>query len=136
VLEGCPRLRVFLWIGRFDPNRGEVVLIGLVARFLCQGCGEMAFLACFIALRTRQPSGNDMVRRAFAILLRHALERFAGCIELTEAQSGRGQVELAINVARSQARDFRAPDHGFGAILFLGCFGQNLIGRQRIMIDL
>src|SRR5881227_4477127 len=95
MLEGCACPRVFLRIGRFDPNRGEVVLIGFVARFLCQSCGEMALLACFIALRTRQPSGNDMIRRAFAILLRHALERFAGCIELTETQSGRGEVELA-----------------------------------------
>ena len=84
LLEGFPRLRLFLRIGRFDPNGGKVVLIRFVTRLFFQSCGEMAFLARFIALRTRQPSGNYMVRRAFAVLLCYAIECFAGCIELPE----------------------------------------------------
>ena len=85
----------------------------------------MTFLAGFVALRAGQPTGNYMVGSAFAIFLRHTLERFAGSVELTETQRSRGEIQLARGVAGAQARDLGAPADGFGAILFLGGFSQN-----------
>src|SRR5438477_1792538 len=128
MFEGFASLSLFLRIGQFDSNGGEVVLIGFVVWFLFQGSGEMAFLAGFIALRAGQPSSNYMIRSALAIFLGHALERFAGSIKLTEAQRSRGEIQLARGVAGTQARDLGAPADGLSAILFLGGFSQNFAG--------
>src|SRR5438874_9095712 len=128
MFKGLASLSLFLRIGQFDPNGGKVVLIGFVVWFLFQGSGEMAFLAGFIALGAGQPSGNDMIGSALAIFLRHALERFAGDVELAETQRSGGEIQLACALARTQARDLGAPADGLGAILFLGGFSQNFAG--------
>ena len=88
----------------------------------------MAFLAGFIALRAGQPSRHYVIGSAFAIFLWHTLERFASSVELTKTQRSRGEIQLARGVAGTQARDFRAPDYRFGAILLLGGFSQNSAG--------
>src|SRR5207248_7288763 len=128
MFEGFTSLSLFLRIGQFDSNGGEVVLIGFVVRFLFQGSGEMAFLAGFIALRAGQPSRNYMIGSAFAIFLWHALERFASSVELTKTQRSRGEIQLARGIAGTQARNLRAPDYGFGAVLLFGSFRQNFAG--------
>src|SRR5690349_19470737 len=96
----------------------------------------MAFLAGFVALRTGQPSGHYMIRSAFAIFLRHTLERFASSVELTKTQCGRREIQLTRGVAGTQARNLGAPNYRFGAILLLGGFSENFAGGERIMINL
>ena len=95
----------------------------------------MPFDIGLISLGAGQPAGDDVIGRLVPLFGPHIIEGFPRRIELAETQSGRGQIELAVQIMRRQARDLRPPGDGLRAVLFLGCFREDVIGAKRIRPD-
>ena len=105
-------------------------MIEIVARFLFDRGGELAFLLGEISFRVRKPSGDNMKMRRRAIVWIDIVERFARGIDLLETERGRGKIELALQSVRLQPRDLRAPRDRLRAVLFLARLRQNVVGGQ------
>ena len=83
-----------------------------------------------VALSAREPTGDDVISGAIAVLGRDVGERFARGIDLLETERGRGKIELALQSVRLQPRDLRAPRDRLRAVLFLARLRQNVVGGQ------
>src|SRR6266571_7379626 len=89
-----------------------------------------------VAFSTSEPAGHDVVSGFVSIAWRDSPEGFSGDIKLTETECSRGKIQLIIEDLRLELRDLRPPGDGFRAVFLLRDFRQNMIGGQRVAVDL
>ncbi len=89
-----------------------------------------------VTLGAGEPPCYDVIRRPIALVRGHNFQRFPRGIETSETQGGRSEVQLAVEIARLEARNLGPPRHCLWPILFFAGLSQDLKGRERIMMDL